>query len=114
MASPRIKDIYQEAALSGARVVAFTTVILVVGFSAWFTAVVAGASWGLAAAIGGSIAGFVGFVMLACGSLYEIKTVTCQSCGQSDKTLKEIGYYNCASCGEKYYVCDNEIKGLSA
>ncbi|SFR09994.1 hypothetical protein [Desulfoscipio geothermicus] len=114
MASPRVKNSYQEAALSWIRVLAFTVVVLIVGFSAWLTAVVAGATWGLAAAIGGSLAGVAGFLMLACGSLYEVGHFTCPACGHSDKVLKQIGYYNCFNCDTKYYVYDNEIKELGA
>ncbi|WP_051273302.1 hypothetical protein [Desulfotruncus alcoholivorax] len=113
MASPRLKDIYQEAALSVVRILTFTVVTLIVGLSVWLTSVVAGASWGLAGAIGGSIAGLTGFFILVCGSLYEVKNFTCPSCGKSDHTLKQIGYYNCSGCGSKYHIYDNEISSIS-
>ncbi|SFG00372.1 hypothetical protein SAMN05660649_00435 [Desulfotomaculum arcticum] len=114
MASPRLKNNYQEAALSIIRILTFTAVTLIVGLSVWLTAVVAGASWGLAGAIGGTIAGITGFCILVCGSLYEVKNFTCPSCGKSDHTLKQIGYYNCSECGTKYHIYDKEINSISA
>lgn len=113
MASPRLKEPCQGGALSGARVLAFVFVVLTVGFSAWLTAVVAGAPVGLSSAIGGLVAGVLGFFILVCGSLYEVRTVTCTSCGQNDQTLKHIGSYNCFNCGAKYYVYDKEVKDIS-
>ncbi|AGL01558.1 hypothetical protein [Desulfoscipio gibsoniae] len=112
MASPRLKAPGQGGALSGARVVAFIFVVLTVGFSGWLTAVVAGAPVGLASAIGGALAGVVGFFMLVFGSLYEVRTFTCPSCGQTDQTLKHIGSYNCFNCGATYYIHDKEIKSI--
>jgi hypothetical protein len=112
LASPRIKNNYQEAALIFVRILAFASVVLIVGLSAWVTAVVAGLSWGLAGAIGGAIAGVAGFFMLVCGSLYEVKIFTCPACNHTDRTLKHIGYYNCFNCGAKYYIYENEVKNL--
>lgn len=114
MASPRIKNSFQAGALSGARVLAFAAITLIVGFAVWLIAVVAGASWGLGGAIGGSLAGITGFCILVFGSLYEEKYFTCPSCGRSDLTLKQIGYYNCSACGAKYHLYDKEITSISA
>lgn len=108
MASPRIKNNYQEVTLVFTRILAFVSVVLIVGLSAWITAVVAGAPWGFAAAIGGSVAGVAGFFMLICGSPYEVRTFTCPNCGHSDRTLKDIGYYNCFNCGTKYFIYNQE------
>lgn len=113
MASPRLKSSSQEAALMFVRVVTFISVVLIVGFAAWLTAVIAGLPQGLAAAIGGSIAGVVGFFMLAFGSLYEVKVFTCPNCQHTDKTLKQIGYYNCFNCGTKYHIYNKEVRVIN-
>lgn len=113
MASPRIKNVYQEVALSFSRFLAFSSVVLIAGFSTFLTAIVAGVSVGLAGAVGGSIAGVVGFLMLVFGSLYEVSSFTCSSCGHTDKVLKQIGYYNCFNCDTKYYIYNNDVKQIS-
>ncbi len=114
MASPRIKNNYQEVTLIFVRILAYITILLIAGFSAWLTAVVAGASWGLAGAISGAAAGLAGFFLLVCGSLYEVNTFTCRSCDHSDRVLRHIGTYNCYNCGALYYIYDNEIKSIGA
>ncbi|TYO94951.1 hypothetical protein LX24_01967 [Desulfallas thermosapovorans DSM 6562] len=114
MASPRLKEPGQGGALSGARVLSFVFVVLTVGCSACLIAIMAGVPVGFASAIGGAVAGVVGFFILAFGSLYEVKTITCSACGQTDQTLKHIGTYNCFNCSTKYYVYDREVKSINA
>lgn len=108
MASPRLKNNYQEVTLVFSRILAFASVVLIVGLSTWVTAVVAGASWGFAGAIGGATAGTAGFFLLIWGSLFEVVTFNCPNCGQTDRTLKHIGYYNCYNCGSEYYIYGEE------
>ncbi len=108
MASPRIKNNAQEVTLVFARIVAFVSIVLVIGLAGWVTAAMAGAPWGFAGAIGGAAAGVAGFFLLVCGSFYEVTTFTCPECGQTDRVLKHIGTYNCFKCGKLYYIYDNE------
>lgn len=114
MASPRIKNDYQEVTLVFSRILAFVAVIVVVGLTAWVIAMVAGAPWGFASAIGGSVAGLVGFFMLICSSPFDIKVFTCPQCNHTDRTLQDIGYYNCHNCGTLYHISDGEVNTLQA
>ena len=114
MASPRIKNNRQEVALVFIRLFAFVAVVLIIGLSAWLTAVVAGLPWGFAAAIAGIAAGVTGFFLLFLGSLYEVNTFTCSNCGQTDRVLKHIGTYKCFNCDTLYYIYDRETTKLNS
>ncbi|HBX22017.1 MAG TPA: hypothetical protein DEF34_00055 [Desulfotomaculum sp.] len=114
MASPRLKDNCQELSLIFSRLLAFVSVLLIVGFATWMIAVVAGAPWGFAGAIGGATAGVVGFFMLLCGKFFDVRTFTCPNCGHSDRTLQDIGYYNCFNCNTEYHIAEKEVYKLSA
>lgn len=110
MASPRLKTDSQETALMFVRVLAFFTVIFIVGLATWLIAFVAGVPQGIAAAAGGSLAGVVGFLILAFGSMFEERVFTCPNCQHTDKTLRRIGYYNCFNCGTEYRIWDKEVR----
>ncbi len=114
MASPRLKDSCQESALIFTRILAFVLVLLIGGFAAWITAVVAGASWGFAGAISGTAAGLAGFFMLIFGNFFNVKVFTCPNCGHTDRTLQDIGYYNCFNCDTKYQITVEETYKLNA
>ncbi len=114
MASPRLKDSCQESSLIFTRVLAFVSILLIVGFAIWITAVVAGAPWGFAGAIGGATAGVAGFFMLTFGNFFDVRSFTCPNCGHTDRTLQDIGYYNCFNCDTKYHIDAKEALKLSA
>ncbi|MCL2336911.1 MAG: transcription elongation factor 1 family protein [Firmicutes bacterium] len=114
MSSPRLKSGCQESALIFTRLLSFIVVLLIVGLISWITAGVAGAPLGFAAAIGGMIAGVAGFGMLIFGNFFNVKVFTCPHCGHTDRTLQDIGYYNCFNCGTRYQITKESICELDA